>query len=268
MATAESTIGGGTALGRRATTHQTNIGRQVDAGRAERGGAEARVNVGQNERLLSLVGGGVSLLWGLDRGNPLCLALGAGLLYRGLTGHCHMYGALGVNTAERHSPVASVAAGHGVKVVQAMTINRPADELYRRWRNFRDLPSFMAHLVSVTEDGQRSHWVARAPAGLTVSWDAEIVNDQQGRLIAWRSLEGSQVATAGSVHFNPAPGGRGTEVVVELKYDPPGGQLGSWLAWLFGEEPSVQVREDLRRFKQLAEAGEIPTTQGQPSGRS
>src|SRR5262249_48373258 len=127
-----------------------------------------------------------------------------------------------------------------------------ADALYRRWRDLAGLPRFMEHLVSVTEHGPRSHWVAKAPVGLTVEWDAELVNDQPGRLIAWRSLEGSQVDTAGSVHFNPAPSGRGTEVVVELKYDPPGGRLGSWLAWLFGREPSVQVREDLRRFKQLA----------------
>src|SRR5438093_1363742 len=109
--------------------------------------------------------------------------------------------------------------------------------------------------------------VKRGPAGLKVEWDAEIINEEPNRLIAWRSLEGSQVSTAGSVQFNPAPGGRGTEVVVTLKYDPPGGKLGSWLAWLFGEEPSLQVRDDLRRFKQLAEAEEVPTTQGQPSCR-
>src|SRR2546430_110214 len=104
-------------------------------------------------------------------------------------------------------------------------------------------------------------------AGMSVSWDAEIINEEPNRLIAWRSLEGSQVSTAGSVHFTPAPGDRGTEVRVVLKYDPPGGKLGGWLAWLFGADPECEIQEDLRRFKQLTEAGEIPTIEGQTSCR-
>src|SRR5262249_49471792 len=130
------------------------------------------------------------------------------------------------------------------------------EELYRTWRNFENLPRFMRHLVSVQSHGDRSHWVARAPGGTTVSWDAEIVNDEPNRLIAWRSLEGSTVDTAGSVHFTPAADGHGTEVQVTLKYDPPAGRLGSWVAWLFGEEPGVQIEDDLARFKQQMEARE------------
>jgi uncharacterized membrane protein len=103
--------------------------------------------------------------------------------------------------------------------------------------------------------GNRSHWVAKAPAGTSVEWDAEVYNEKEGELIAWRSLEGSQVNSAGSVHFNAAPGGGGTEVRVVLKYDPPGGVIGATIAKLFGEEPSQQIREDLRRFKQLMETG-------------
>jgi len=143
---------------------------------------------------------------------------------------------------------------------------RRAQELYVMWRDFENLPRFMSHLKSVKTYGNRSHWVADGPTG-PVEWDADIVNDEPNRLIAWRSLQESQVATAGAVHFTPLGHDRGTEVLVELKYDPPGGKLGSWLAWLFGQEPGQQIREDLRRFKQLMEAGEVPSTKGQSSCR-
>jgi uncharacterized membrane protein len=119
----------------------------------------------------------------------------------------------------------------------------------------------------VTGEG-RSHWVAKAPAGTTVEWDAEVYNEKENEMIAWRSLEGSQVDNAGSVHFTPAPGGRGTQVRVVLKYDPPAGVIGAAVARLFGESPAQQIDEDLRRFKQLMEAGEVATTTGQPSGRA
>jgi len=240
----------------------TPISRDVAAGRVRRGGADGGVNVHNLERWLSLAGGGLALLGGVQQRSLLLTALGGGLMYRALSGHCACYAALGINTAERHSPAASVEAGKGFKVVRAITIDRPPEELYRRWRDFENLPQFMSHLVSVKTDGRRSHWVAHGPAGMKVEWDAEIINEEPNRLIAWRSLEGSQVSTAGSVHFRPAPGGRGTEVVVSLKYDPPGGKLGSWLAWLFGEEPTLQVRDDLRRFKQLVETGAVATAAG------
>ncbi len=251
-------------------SYATPIGREVAAGRARRGNAASRANVGELERWASLVGGGLLALTGLRQGSLGGLgmsAVGGALVYRGLTGRCEVYGALGVDTAKPHGQVASIPAGQGVKVVRAITIARPAEELYRIWRNFDGLPRFMQHLVSVKSEGNRSHWVARAPMGASISWDAEIVNEEPNRLIAWRSVEGSRVATAGSVTFEPAPGGRGTEVHVTLKYDPPGGKLGSWLAWAFGEEPGVQVGEDLRRLKQMMEAGEIATVEGQPSCR-
>jgi len=246
-----------------ATAH-TRIHRELAAGRPRMGSAREGTNVGEVERWLSVVGGGLLALDALRRRSLLSLFEGgaaASLLWRGLTGHCQLYAALGVNTA-CHNPAASVSAGRGVKVVKAVTINRPAEELYRFWRNFENLPRFMSHLESVKLEGQRSHWVARGPAGLSASWDAEIINEQPNTLIAWRSLEGSQVSTAGSVHFSPAAAGRGTEVRVTLKYDPPAGKLGAAVARLFGEEPGQQIDEDLHRFKQLMEAGEVPTNRG------
>jgi uncharacterized membrane protein len=179
-----------------------------------------------------------------------------------------MYAGLGASTAAPVGPSASVRAGHGVRVEHAVTINRSPEELFRFWRNLENLPRFMSHLEAVRNTGgNRSHWVARGPMGVTLEWDAEIHNERPNALIAWRSLEGSEVDTAGSVHFTPAPGHRGTELKVVLKYDPPAGKAGATLARLFGTAPEQQIQEDLRRFKQIMEAGEAPTTARQPSGR-
>jgi uncharacterized membrane protein len=236
-------------------------------------GAGRGVNVGGVERWASALGGGALALYGLTRGNwgGVVLALiGGTLVYRGATGHCDLYQAIGINTAETSTnPIISVPADRGVKVEKSVTINRSPAELYTFWRNFENLPRFMNHLESVkVTSPERSHWVAKAPAGTSVEWDAEIYNEKENELIAWRSLEGSDVDNAGSVRFEPATGGRGTVVRVSLKYDPPGGIIGAAVARLFGESPAQQIDEDLRRFKQLMETGETATTEGQPSGRS
>jgi uncharacterized membrane protein len=154
-----------------------------------------------------------------------------------------------------------------IHVKKTLGVNRSADALYRAWRDLPALPRFMSHLESVQETGpNRSRWTARGPAGTTVEWDAEIVDDRPGESIAWRSLPGADVDSEGSVRFSRASGGRGTEVVVELEYRPPAGAMGATLAQLFGKEPGQQIQEDLRRFKQLMETGECPTTEGQPAG--
>ncbi len=148
--------------------------------------------------------------------------------------------------------------GKGIHVTQALTVNQPVDDVYRFWRDFQNLPRFMHHLESVQATGERrSHWKAKAPAGRTVEWDAELVEDRPNAVIAWRSLKGADVDNAGSVRFTPAPGGRGTEVRVELRYNPPGGRVGAAVAKLFGEEPEQQLRDDLRAFKQVLETGEV-----------
>jgi uncharacterized membrane protein len=153
----------------------------------------------------------------------------------------------------------------GIHVEEAVTVSRPQSEVFRFWRNFENLPRFMNHLRAVSQrEAGISHWVARGPAGMNVEWDARIINEIDGRLIAWQSLEGSEVSTAGSVNFRETP--RGTEVRVHLQYSPPAGKLGAAVARLLGEEPTVQIHDDLRRFKQLIETGEIPTTKGQPVG--
>jgi len=225
---------------------------------------EAQVNVGLTERWISGLAGATLLAYGLARRRlrGLLLPLGGTLIGRAVTGRCVVNRALGRNSArndERISPVASVGQGDGLRVEQSITIDRPREELFRFWRNLENLPRFMEHLQSVSVlDENRSHWVAKGPAGTRVEWDAEIHNEIENELLAWRSLPGAAVDHAGSVHFSPAPNGR-TVVRVVFRYDPPAGALGSAVAKLFGEEPSQQVAEDLRRFKQVAEASEPVT---------
>lgn len=142
--------------------------------------------------------------------------------------------------------------------IQSVTVNRPIEEVYGFWRDFQNLPRFMSHLESVRVTGdRRSHWVAKAPAGTRVEWDAEITAERPNELIAWRSLPGADVENSGLIHFQPAPGGRGTEIHVKLEYNPPGGVLGAQIAKLFGEEPGQQLKDDLYRFKQVMETGQV-----------
>ena len=230
------------------------------------------VNLARTERLASLIAGGGMALWGIRRRSPLGIALAAGggeMIRRGITGHSYLYRVLGVHTAPlgQGAETTSVPYELGIRVDRAVTVEKGRMELFRFWRDLRNLPRFMKHVKSVTVlDEKQSHWVVTAPAGRTVEWDAEIVNEKENEHIGWRSLPDAKVDNAGSVWFKDAPGGRGTVVRVELQYNPPGGTLGALVAQLWGEEPGQQIDEDLHRFKQLMEAGEIATTEGQPSG--
>jgi uncharacterized membrane protein len=179
--------------------------------------------------------------------------------------------AIVAQTPKRKKPEAKVVVkgNRGVKVVKTCTINRSPDELYRFWRRFENLPQFMKHLISVNQTSDKdSHWTAQGPAGKNVEWDAVIINEHENDLIAWRTREHSPIVHAGSVRFEAAPTGQGTEVTVALEYNPPGGALGKVAAQLFGEEPGQQIADDLRRFKSLMEAGEVPRTDGQPTGHN
>jgi uncharacterized membrane protein len=153
-------------------------------------------------------------------------------------------------------------------VTVSLIIDRSPEDLYGYWHVFSNFPSFMKHVISVEQKGERcSHWVVTGPAGSTVEWDAEITEDVPNKMIAWRAVEGSDVDHNGQVRFEPAPGRRGTMVTVDMQYRPPAGTLGSAVAAWFGENPERSVTMDLRRFKQVMEAGEVITTEGQPAGR-
>lgn len=224
------------------------------------------------ERWASILGGVALVSYGLRKGSAgrtLLAIVGCDLIYRGTTGYSPLYSVLGFRPMEygRHT-YPSIPYRQGIRVDASITINKRREEIYEFWRNLENLPQFVRHLLSVTViDSKRSHWIAQGPAGKIVEWDAEIINEKPNELIGWASLPGSDVATAGSVHFKPAPGNRGTEVHVELQYIPPAGVLGAAVAKIMGQDPATEIKDDLRRLKELLETGEIPTTEGQPTGK-
>jgi uncharacterized membrane protein len=178
--------------------------------------------------------------------------MGASLIARGISGYCPVNAITGRN-ADLSDTRAALGGDRGVHVHERIVINRPSAELFRFWRDFRNLPRFMEHLHDVEmRSANRSVWTASAPAGTRVKWGAEVINEVDGELIAWRSTANADVASAGSVRFAPAPGG-GTEIIVHLQYEPPAGRLGSLVASMFGEEPAQQIRADLRRLKEMLE---------------
>ncbi|MEH2228877.1 MAG: SRPBCC family protein [Nostoc sp.] len=212
------------------------------------------------ERWASLIGGGAMVLMGLRQGSlrgALTALAGGGLIYQGATKQ---------STIQQAQE--AIGINQPIKVEKTVTINKSAEELYRFWHNFENLPTFMKHLKSVkVYNEKRSHWIANAPLGNSVEWDADILEDRENEFISWASVEGADVDNSGFVRFKKAPGDRGTEVKVVLEYNPPGGALAATVAKLFGEEPEQQIGDELRRFKMLMEAGEIATTEGQASGR-
>ncbi|HUP50076.1 MAG TPA: SRPBCC family protein [Thermoanaerobaculia bacterium] len=230
-------------------------------------------NVAQLERWLSVIGGSALAAYGLKRrsvGGLVLAGAGGVLVWRGATGHCPLFEALGVSTAgagqERQ---VSVPYGRGIQVEKSITIHAAAERIYSFWRNFENLPRFMENLQSVEViDEKRSRWVAKGPAAFDAGWEAEIINEVPDELIAWRSVDDSRVDNAGSVHFTPASGGGATEVKVVLRYDPPAGKLGAAVSRVFGEDPQRQIEEDLRRLKRLMETGAAkPDPNRKPAAR-
>ena len=224
-------------------------------------------NVSQPERWASAISGlalaaaGMKRLFEDDRARgALMSAAGAQLIWRGATGHCNVYQAAGINTATGDTR-ARLGGSHGVHVDESVTMSRRASDLYRSWREYDWLPDVFPGLQSIQPLGEHlTRWVAIGPRGYRVSWTAKVINEIPGELIAWKTVEPSDVVSAGSVHFTEHGHGRGTTVRVRLQYDPPAGKLGAAMAWLAGREPSQTIREGLRRFKQLIEAGEVPVS--------
>jgi uncharacterized membrane protein len=256
----------------------TNAVRRVDGDTS----VAAHHNVGDAERWLSVLGGAALAVYGLDRrdlGGGLLAVLGAELIRRGATGHCLVYDALNVSTAtdatshgpHRDLPVsraATMRASRSVKVEHSTTVMRPPEELYAFWREPANLPRVLDFVESVEMlSDTRARWRVRGPAGKSIEWEAEIFNEIPNELLAWKSVGDADVPNAGSLHFRAAPNGRGTVVRIVFEYQPPAGHLGAWIAKLVKENPDDQVREAFRRFKQLAETGDIVTTEGQTSAR-
>ena len=218
------------------------------------------------ERALAVTGGTLLILHGIRRkswaGAGLA-ALGAAIIRHGLNRHCtHDF-----HPDREQSRNVSIPYRTGARVDEAVTINRPRDEVYRFWRDFSNMAKYTEHVESVrtADNATRSHWIARIGSS-RVEWDAEIINEVENDLIGWRSTEGSDVPNAGSVSFRDAAGGRGTEVSIELQYKPFGSKLASGLAKLTGNAPAAAIRHELLRLKTALESGVVPETAGQPAG--
>jgi uncharacterized membrane protein len=224
-------------------------------------------NVDDWERIASIGVGAAMATRAARRGKFLSAetAVGLALVARGASGFCPVNAAVG-RGRRKDDTRAALGGNRGVRLEDSITIRRPAGELFSLWQDPANLPRFMTHLERVERVGPSvSHWVMRGPAGVSLAWDAETVNEIPDELIAWRSLPGADVASAGSVHFRPH--GDATEVTVKMQYDPPGGKPGAVLAWLAGQSPASRLREDLRRMKRLLESGEAATVNGQSAGR-
>ena len=220
------------------------------------------------ERWITIGSGALLLLYGVTKRTPAatCLAMAsAPLLYRGLTGQ---WPAFLSGLKPNGDTKAALGGDRGIHVREAVRLEVPISDVYQYWRRLENLPRFMTYLDRVEQTGNgQSHWIAAGPAGARVEWDAEIINEVPNQTIGWRSLPGSDVVTAGSVNFDAVRNGRGTQVTVHLQYAPPAGSAGAFVAWLFGRAPSQTIREDLRRFKQLLEAGEIARASGSETPR-
>lgn len=215
-------------------------------------------NISDTERLMSLAAGGALALFGITRrswAGTAVAAVGAALLYRGMSGHSYVYERIGIDRSD--SPA---------EVTEAVTVLRKPEEVYAFWRKLENLPQFMRHVESVQQTTPtRSHWIARATSkGTKAEWDSEIVEDRPNELIRWRAVPNGGLRHSGEVRFKPAPGGRGTEVHVHMEYRPPIGVALIAMLYPFSRQ---MLKEEIRRLKQVLEAGEVPTTEGQSSGR-
>lgn len=216
-------------------------------------------NVGDTERIVSAIAGGALVTWGLRRrslGGLVVAAIGGDLLYRGFTGHCDVYQWLGTSTAESAQP----------EVETAITIDKPADELYRLWRDPQNLSRIMGHFADVQSVGDnRVHWRVHAPLDQQIEWDAEITEEKPGERLRWMSVGDGPLPNEGEVTFRPRTPQPGTEVHLWMRFKPPGGALGKAAVALAGSTPHSVARHALRRFKSLAETGETPTLSHAPT---
>jgi uncharacterized membrane protein len=235
-----------------------------------RGEQQRSVNVALPERLVSTAVGGLMLVWGVQKRSALSLAgaaAGADLIYRGVTGHCHLYGLLGVNTAAVDKP-GSMVNPNAPEVRGAVTIGKSPEELYEFWRDPNKLAQINAHFAEVTPGGAGvTHWRVQGPLKPLLEWDSRYTQEEPGRKLAWETVPGSTLANRGEITFQPSPNGTGTEVRLHMQFEPPLGSAGAAIAKALLKIPRGIAGQSLRRFKSLVETGEIPTLEHNSSGR-
>jgi uncharacterized membrane protein len=253
---------------KQSSVNQQSRDRQAIASRQTRGRrrrTKRRPNgdIESTERTASLIGGGLLLFYMLRNRTPVGIAagtMGAELVFRGVTGRRYLHEWVGEQL--------SIGDDKPIEVQKSVIVNRPQEEVFNYWRNFENLPTFMSHVRSVRTDGEGvSHWVVHISPKIDLEWDARVTEERPNELIAWESLPNSSVQTWGRVRFAPATGNRGTQVTATLAYEPPGGVVGAAFARLQQTMTAEQIKEDMRRFKQMMEAGEIATVRGQSACR-
>jgi uncharacterized membrane protein len=221
-------------------------------------------------RVATIAAGSVLTLAGLSKGGVIGIAaaaVGGNLVYGGVTGSSPLHRALKINQVSTDGASASLKHGQESKTERSIIIDKPRDEIYRFWRDFTNLPRFMPTVQSVRVDGdRRSHWTMTGPSGL-IEWDAEIINEVENDLIAWRTLDAT-INNAGTVTFTDATGGRGTMVRLVINYQPPMGVLGAVAAKILPQDPAKVAGETLRRLKQYLETGEVMTSEMRPGETS
>jgi uncharacterized membrane protein len=224
--------------------------------------AERTGNLGDPERLALTIAGGALLVFGLSRVSlrgVLLVAIGSALGYRGITGRSLLYDGLGIDLGggQGWRAIASRKVGNlGVKIDESIVVNAPPQRVYGIWRNLENLPRLLSNVERVEIlDRTRSRWTVKGPAGTPISWDAELINDKPGEIIAWRTIDSSLVNHAGSVGFEPVA--QGTRVDVSLQYDPPGGRFGHAVASLVSADAGAQTARDLEEFKRAVEDGRL-----------
>jgi len=231
---------------------------------------ETNTNVGAAERLASMAMGGVLVTWAFRKRSPAMIAagiVGADLIYRGASGHCRVYDALGVNTAATNTTGEQISSS-APEIQRSITINRSPEELFTLWSNPENLGRIMAHFAEVTpEGGDVTRWKVRGPMSQMFEWTSRQTVEEPGSKLSWQSLPGGTIATRGNVAFRPGPEGKGTEVTIWVQFEPPLGAVGEALAKTLQTFPRAIAGQALRRFKSLAETGEIPTLDHNPSAR-
>ena len=206
-----------------------------------------KTNVSTLERILMITSGGYLLYKGLSKNDKSITQIGSGgaMLLRGISGYCPVYDAVDHLKNDKSS---------NVNIRVSSIIDKPVNEVYTFWRDFENLPKFMSHIESVKPlSFTTSQWTANGPAGVgKISWNAEIVKDEQDRLISWNSLPDSSIKNAGKVVFRPS--GNGTEIIVTISYHAPLGIAGEGAAKLLNPYFEKLVREDLENFKTYLES--------------
>jgi len=239
----------------------------------ETSGAESSdgPNVGKFERIASGVLGGAIALQGLRRRGlrGLLMAVGGGyLMYRGASGQCGLYSRAGIDRSGSTDSARPEVSHTAPEVQRSITVGRPAEELHEYWRDAEQLNQLLGEFATIEERSEgRLHWTVNGPLDRTMEWETEFVEDREGEVLRWETVEGTRLPSEWTVRYQDAPGEQGTEVSLRVRFDPPGGAVGSALIERLGIAPKTIVAETLRRFRSLAETGEVPTLERNPSAR-